>query len=355
MNFYDFVERVCEPEPQARVYSLLLYQFLTNSQFEFSTCRKKKRKVKSLKKKKKKKKNATRSKVHYHSKRSSSSSVTSSESSSGSESSSDFSDEWVEKNTQGHCKTQKDHHTKHFKQGDSPGDNLGRPDALLQDCSAHKDTKRHFSNSRAEASQDESPRLDKEKAKEITRRSHASPSVKRKKRKHQEDAWGKGSREHVAPDLYLSHGKQSTSVKHQMKTENATDSKRMKSTWMTDDETFHSRELKRIRSGNIKDPEMCQASIGCHDNKVRTVNEKSRVPVAQNYNAHLCTQKQFHARQSKGQSSKAVFASNNCNAGNSDTGRLGELSKSLGSQEKGGGTVKDNRSLLVSYDDSSDD
>ena len=384
----------------------------------FSICRKKKKKVKSLKEKKKKKKTRSKAR-HRSKRSSSSSvssSESSSESESSKSYSSDNSEEWVEKDTvvQRERKIGRDqgHHSKRDKRDESLEEHRVHPGASLHDNRVHKDTIPHRSTSRTESSPDSdrnnsdtrisrSPGLHRMKSEKTARSRHLSSSqsverekekhgeegrsprkrktskgnahmetetegmldskrmnssqrVERDKEKHREEVRSKGRNEHAVHDAHLSPRKRKTSERksHETELEGILDCKGMKSPKMENslsrsplNETFLERELKRIRAHSDKGSEKHQTSAlflasnhGNHD-----------------YQGYRSNREESGERQSKGHTSAAVSHVTNFKAAYRESGRSRQSSTSLGSRDQASGSVKDNKSYLVSYEDSSDE
>ena len=348
-----------------------------------STCRKKK-KIKSLKKKKKGK---TKSKVRHRSKRSSSSSRSSSESSDESEStktdSSDGGEEWIEKQvTVQSVRSKEKEQNSNREQHDRHGSQLFKRDSRhgrLEENPVHsgvtpqsRDREPRRSTSRTECSpvgddgrnrgSCKSPRHHRGKDEETgrRRRSSSSQNVKEKYDQREGDSI-KRKRVSDERDENFSPRKRKTTEREPCKdeTEGVMHSKRMKSPIMASNpalsplnESFLEKELKRLRAHSYKDCEKQSKSVhysvsktGCHGSQLKTVDDNSTELVG-NRGSQLYTGEQLSSRQIKGQTSASVFH---------EEGRLRESLTSLGTRDKVSGSFRDNRSSLVSYEDSSDD
>lgn len=363
-----------------------------------STCRKKKKKIKSLKKKKKRK---TKSKVRHRSKRSSSSSRSSSESSDESESSktdsSDGGEEWIEKQAtvqsvqskekeQNLNREQHDRHgSQHFKRDSRDGrlgENRVHSGVTPQSNYARRDREPRRSTSRTECSPVDddgrnsgscklSPRFHRGKDEETGRRrlSSSSQNVKEKYDQREGDSI---RRKRVCDerDENSSPTKRVTSERETYKvvTDGVMRSKRIKSPVMASspalsplNESFLEKELKRIRAHSDKDSEKQSKSVhysvsktGCHGSHIKTVHDNSTELVG-NRGSQLYTVEQLSSRQIKGQTAATAFHDTNSKATDREWDRLRESLTSLGTRDKVSGSLRDNRSSLVSYEDSSDD
>ena len=250
------------------------------------------------------------------------------------------------------------------------------------DNRVHKDRKLHRSTSRTERSPDSDgssggiskrPRLHRIYGEEIRRRRQSSSSqrVEREKYDDREADWKKGKRvcDVLGDDSSARKQKTSEWKTYEEETEGVIESKRMKSSLMADNrvlspfnETFLERELKRIREHSHKDSEKHETSshysgnkTGNHYSEIRTVEDTRSVELTRNRGDELYVEERLHAKQFKGQSSAAVFLETNSKAVNRDASRIRESSTFLGSHDNLSESVKDKRSFLVSYEDSSDD